>query len=157
MRKSCVLSFMLLLVLVSACSNEANDNEHANEVKNGDIRQTTSSAEELPDFLDDHSDDMKNLYSAVAKNSELLESIPCYCGCGEMGHTSNYNCFINQHQDDGSVVWDDHAVKCQACLDIAVESVKAFNEGASIKEIRTMIDETYQDAGYPEPTPTPDV
>ncbi|GAB4075078.1 PCYCGC domain-containing protein [Barrientosiimonas marina] len=157
MRKSLVLSFMLLLLVASACSSGGSQEEHENNASNGDIRQTTSSITEMPSFLDETSDDLKNLYKAVAQNQDLLESIPCYCGCGEFGHTSNYDCFINQNNADGSLVWDNHAIKCQTCLDIAVESVIAFSEGTSVKEIRSTIDEKYQDGNYPEPTPTPEI
>ncbi|WP_425542341.1 PCYCGC motif-containing (lipo)protein [Lentibacillus halophilus] len=145
------------MVFVSACSSGENNDKPTNKANTGDVRETTASVNELPSFLDAKSDDMKNLYTAVANSQDLLESIPCYCGCGEFGHTSNYDCFINQNKDDGSLVWDDHATKCQACLDIAAESVVEWNKGKSIKDIRKMIDEKYQEADYPEPTPTPEI
>lgn len=35
---------------------------------------------------------------AVARSApELLEKMPCYCGCFTTGHTSNYDCFVDQH------------------------------------------------------------
>ena len=35
---------------------------------------------------------------AVARSApELLEQMPCYCGCFTTGHTSNYDCFVDQH------------------------------------------------------------
>ncbi len=157
MKKYLVIGFVLMIVLVSACSDKGDQDEQANEASTGDIRETTTSVDDLPTFLDAKSDDMKTLYTAVAKSQDLLESMPCYCGCGEFGHTSNYDCFINQNNDDGSLVWDDHATKCQACLDIAAESIVEFGKGKSIKDIRHMIDEKYQEGDYPEPTPTPEV
>jgi hypothetical protein len=34
----------------------------------------------------------------VARNApELLEQMPCYCGCFTTGHTSNYDCFVDNH------------------------------------------------------------
>ena len=52
---------------------------------------------------------MKTIYLAVAQNPELLENIPCYCGCGEIvNHKYNYDCFIYENKWSGKVVWDDH-------------------------------------------------
>lgn len=161
MRKSIIVLFIVLLSVVGACSNqETPPEEHHQEEQHesaGDLREETASTDELPTFLDGKPEDMKTLYTAVSQHQTLLESIPCYCGCGEsVGHRDNYDCFIHQNNDDGSLVWDDHATKCQACLDIAAESIIEFSNGKSIKEIRNMIDQQYEE-GYPAPTPTPEV
>ena len=80
--------------------------------------------------------------------------MPCYCGCGDAaGHESNLNCFIAEVREDGSILWDDHGTRCQVCVDIAVESVKLYQDGKTIKEIRHIIDEKYKE-GYAKPTPT---
>jgi len=36
-------------------------------------------------------------YAAARSAPELLEQMPCYCGCFTTGHTSNYDCFVDQH------------------------------------------------------------
>lgn len=36
-------------------------------------------------------------YQAARENPELLEKMPCYCGCYNQGHTSNYDCFVDNH------------------------------------------------------------
>ncbi len=112
------------------------------------------SAEVLPAFLDEKEENMKLIYSSAVKHKELLQSIPCYCGCGESaGHESNWNCFV--HEEKGkNIEWDDHGTKCQVCLDIAAESIVKYQKGASKKEIRTFIDNKYKE-GYAKPTPTP--
>jgi hypothetical protein len=153
---ACMLSLSLL---VSACSsNEAAENKHHHSTKyttsSGDIRETTKSIDHLPTFLSQYEEDMAVLYQQAAKHKELLENIPCYCGCGEAaGHKNNYDCFVYENKKDGSVVWDDHATKCGVCLDIAAEAISEYEQGKSIKEIRKMIDEKYKE-GYAEPTPT---
>ncbi|WP_027409103.1 PCYCGC motif-containing (lipo)protein [Anoxybacteroides tepidamans] len=151
---ACVLSFSLLM---GACSsNEAKEHHHtaAYTTSSGDIRETTKSIDHLPSFLSQYEEDMAVLYQQAAKHRELLESIPCYCGCGQSaGHKNNYDCFVHENKKDGSVVWDDHATKCGVCLEIAAESITAYEQGKSIKEIRQMIDSKYKE-GYAEPTPT---
>lgn len=122
---------------------------------NGDLRQTTASADQLPPFMDDKSEEMQLIYKLAAANHALLASIPCYCGCGESaGHKNNLNCFVAEIQEDGAVVWDDHGTRCGVCLNIAVEASKLKREGISDTGIRNAIDEKYKE-GYAEPTPTP--
>ncbi|MCF6411686.1 PCYCGC domain-containing protein [Pseudalkalibacillus salsuginis] len=155
---SLFLVFILSLPLLGACSDEEHkDHDGVHQASNGDLREQTESAEVIPTFLDDKSENMQNIYRAAAMHQDLLENIPCYCGCGESAnHKNNYDCFIHENKKDGSLVWDDHATRCKACLDIAVKSILEYKDGKSIKEIRTMIDEQYKD-GFGEPTPTPEV
>ncbi|MBK3494608.1 PCYCGC domain-containing protein [Viridibacillus sp. YIM B01967] len=164
--------FTLLLagsMLLTACSSDQDKADepvkqeqhkeeqagHQHTVANGDIQETTASADDLPNFLDTQSDDLKLVYKATGQATEILQWIPCYCGCGESaGHKSNMNCFISEVKEDGSIVWDDHGTRCVACVEIAIQSIKMAQEGKTLKEIRQFIDETYKE-GYAEPTPTP--
>ncbi|MEW5321597.1 PCYCGC motif-containing (lipo)protein [Geobacillus thermoleovorans] len=151
---ACVLSLSFLL---SSCTDDGvQEQSHSQMTKTatGDIRETTKSVEHLPSFLSAFEEEMAVLYQQAAEHRKLLENIPCYCGCGQSaGHKNNYDCFVYENKQDGSVVWDDHATKCGVCLDIAAESIAAYDQGKSIKDIRHMIDEKYKE-GYAEPTPT---
>lgn len=119
------------------------------------MREETNSIDVLPEFLNNKPKNVKNLYKIAAQNKELLESIPCYCGCGKSaGHKNNYDCFVYKNNKDGSVVWDDHGTKCDVCLKIADRSISKSKEGKTVKEIRKMIDKEYKE-GYADPTPTP--
>lgn len=160
------LAISLSLIVLGACSNNTDESnevstplkeeEHSSHTssKSGDIREETTSVDVLPEFLNDKPEEMQNVYTAVAKNKELLENIPCYCGCGEsVGHKNNYDCFIYENKENGKVVWDDHGTKCGVCLEIAAQSIAEYSEGKSVKEIRKTIDEKYKE-GYAKPTPT---
>lgn len=160
--KKISIVLVILLLVLAACANddtkESGDKANNYNAPAGDKREKTASMEELPEFLAPHDDNMKSIYYLVSQHKELLEQIPCYCGCGmtEIGHKDNYDCFIHDNLTDGAIVWDDHATRCPACLNIAAESIIEFNEGTSIKDIRQQIDEKYQE-GYAEPTPTPGI
>lgn len=148
-------------LLLSACSSVGkSQNEHQNhteQTSNGDIREETSGKLQKPKFLADKPEDMQTIYLAVAQHQDLLENIPCYCGCGESAnHKNNYDCFINENKQSGAVVWDEHGTKCGVCLEIAVEAMNDFNQGKTVKEIRQIIDHKYKE-GYAKPTPTPEV
>ncbi|MGZ4112805.1 MAG: PCYCGC motif-containing (lipo)protein [Tumebacillaceae bacterium] len=121
----------------------------------GDILETTASYTALPSFLKNADPKIVQAYQVAAKNLELLQSMPCYCGCGEsVGHTSNASCFVKGKTSDGKIIWDDHGTKCDTCMEIAVTSAKMKQEGKTTLEIRNFIDNKYKE-GYAKPTPTP--
>src|SRR5512135_1649452 len=57
-------------------------------------------------------------YQFAVANPETMKQIPCYCGCGAMGHTSNYSCYVQRVETSGSVTFDAHALGCSICVDI---------------------------------------
>lgn len=154
---------ILSTFIISACFGQSkvveNMDEHAShqEHTSYDIQEETKGISEIPHFLKDKPENMQSIYTAAAKNKELLENIPCYCGCGESAnHKNNYDCFVFENKASGAIVWDDHGTKCGVCLEIAAQSILDYQAGKSIKEIRSEIDEMYKD-GYAKPTPTPEV
>lgn len=161
---SLVIGFIALTIVAGCGSSPAGkegaehagqaSGEHERLMKNGDLRQTTASVDDLPPFLNDKQKEMRQIYQLAATNSELLQYIPCYCGCGEVaGHQSNLNCFVAS-KEEGKIEWDDHGTRCGVCLDIAVEASLMLRDGKSVKDIRQAIDTKYKE-GYAEPTPTP--
>jgi hypothetical protein len=45
-------------------------------------------------------------YKAVVPRKDLLQYMPCYCGCYANGHLSVYDCYVAEERDDGSIVLD---------------------------------------------------
>ena len=42
--------------------------------------------------------EVRQAYEVAGNHPELLEQMPCYCGCyGASGHNSNYDCFVDSH------------------------------------------------------------
>ena len=37
---------------------------------------------------------VRQSYRYAAANPDIMKQIPCYCGCGAVGHTSNYSCYV---------------------------------------------------------------
>ncbi len=155
------LSMLLIAftLILSACGSkqEASHEEHSasQDHTHNDLQEKTASSDVLPTFLNAQREEIRLVYQVAGKATDIIQWIPCYCGCGESsGHKSNMNCFIKEINSDGSVVWDDHGTRCGVCLQIAIDSVKMKQEGKSLKEIRTIIDNTYK-KGYAKPTDTP--
>ncbi|MGF9964354.1 PCYCGC motif-containing (lipo)protein [Bacillus rhizoplanae] len=134
-------------------SSSTSPHEHHQEQR--DIAETTKGIDTLPSFLSGHDAQIKQVYAVAAKHAELLQWIPCYCGCGEsVGHKSNKDCFIREIKKNGQVVWDSHATTCVNCLQIALDAARLQDKGKSTLEIRNYIDNKYKE-GYAKPTPTP--
>jgi hypothetical protein len=52
---------------------------------------------------------VRDAYRFAIANPDILSNIPCYCGCRDVGHQSNLDCFVKQFNADGSVALDNHA------------------------------------------------
>ncbi|PGB01079.1 PCYCGC motif-containing (lipo)protein [Bacillus toyonensis] len=169
-----VLLVSLLFVVLIGCSsandlsanknsetqNQLEESQNKDDHYKDDILETTTSVETLPSFLSSaKNDQVSQIYGMVGKNIELLEWIPCYCGCGENSeHKNNKDCFIREIKQSGVVTWMSHAMNHAACVDIAFQSVLMKQNGASILEIRQNIDNQYKKENIKgTPTPMPNV
>jgi hypothetical protein len=86
-------------------------------------------------------------YQFATANPDILQQIPCYCGCGKMGHTSNYSCYIKGKDEAGKISYDTHALGCSICVDISQDVMRLLKDKKSIQEIKTYVDQTYSKYG----------
>ena len=86
---------------------------------------------------------VQQAYQFAVANPDILSQLPCYCGCGGMGHHSNYACYVAGLNEDGSVQYDNHAIGCSICVDITLDTMRLLDEGQSTAEIKTYVDSTY--------------
>ena len=49
---------------------------------------------------------VQETYRFAVANQGLLQWMPCFCGCGELGHTSNASSYVQETRSDGSVLLD---------------------------------------------------
>jgi len=49
---------------------------------------------------------VQEAYRFAIANREVLQYIPCYCGCGAEGHTSNASCYLKDFSTPGNLVFD---------------------------------------------------
>lgn len=98
----------------------------------------------------------KVAYEFAARHPEVMNYIPCFCGCERGGHKGNHDCFVAGRNSNGEVTdWDVHGIGCQICIDVAYEASRRFALGESVVQIRTAIDEMYADMPNRTPTPKP--
>jgi hypothetical protein len=66
----------------------------------GDLVQTVA-AGQVPAFAQQGGKDVADVYRfAASEEGKVLEWMPCYCGCGGIGHQHNRHCYIKQAQSD---------------------------------------------------------
>jgi hypothetical protein len=71
----------------------------------------------------------RDAYQAARDVPEVLEELPCYCGCMQThGHKNNLFCFM-----------DEHGSACTICQNIALDAKKLHDQGASIGQIQETI------------------
>jgi hypothetical protein len=101
-------------------------------------------------------DVLKDAHVFAADHPEVASYVPCYCGCGSAGHKNNADCFVKGRTPDGHVSeWEPHGVSCAVCIDIAVDSMKMKNSGASVMAIRKKVQGDYRSRFPASETPTP--
>lgn len=127
----------------------------------GDETKTKKSSDrelKLPSYVYTNPITLK-AYTYATAYPEILEQIPCYCGCVEHGsagsnyqpHRFNRDCFINDKWE-----YDDHAAYCDICIGIAIKVQNYLASGMTLKEARAKIDAEYSVKGL-KGTNTPPV
>ena len=90
---------------------------------------------------------VQSAYQFAAANPDVMKDIPCYCGCGKIGHTSNYDCYISSVDNKGKIAFDNHALGCSICVDITQDAMRLLRDGKTVPEIRAYVDSTYSKYG----------
>ena len=116
---------------------------------------TGGQAMAMPGFVADAPPRVKDAYQYAVAHPDDLAAVPCYCGCGKMGHTSNLDCFIHSTSKEETPVFEPHAAGCGLCVDIAQDVKRMRAEGKSLREVRAAIDATYSSYGPGTDTPLP--
>lgn len=98
---------------------------------------------------------VQQVFEFAARHPEVLAYMPCYCGCEQLGHKGNHDCFVKGRAANGNVTeWEAHGIGCAICIDVGREAMLLFNSGSSVTSIRAAIEKKY--GGYfPSSTPTP--
>lgn len=136
-RLSLILVVLFSTLLISACS--------ASEKTHADMKMAPVSS--LPEEMQSAPTTVRESYQFAVANPEPLENVPCYCGCGSIGHTSNLDCYVKAFGADGKPVFDTHALGCSLCVDIAQDVMKMTAEGKEPTAIRVAVLDAYSKFG----------
>lgn len=59
-----------------------------------------------PDAFHQMPEIVQDSYRFAVANRAVLQYMPCFCGCRDVGHTSNFDCYVAEARHDGSVILD---------------------------------------------------
>jgi hypothetical protein len=113
----------------------------------GEADMNTASMDDMPSKVRSAPIVVQQAYQFAFANPDVLQKLPCYCGCGDIGHTSNYDCYVSSVNQDGKITYDAHALGCSICVDITQDTMRLQKQGKSTAEIRSFIDQTYSQYG----------
>ncbi len=74
----------------------------------GDQLETIATGK-LPSFANQGSAKAQEAYRYAAAHPEVLQYIPCYCGCRNIGHRHNGDCYVQERHADGRITFTSHA------------------------------------------------
>ncbi len=103
----------------------------------------------LPQEMQSAPTQVREAYQFAIANPSALQNVPCYCGCGAIGHTSNYSCYVKNTDSNGKPVFDQHALGCSLCVDITQDVMRLSKQGKSPGDIRASIVSDYSRFGPP--------
>ena len=128
---------VLLSTAISACSTTKSSNVHLYMMP----------LDKMPTEVQSAPVTVQEAYQFASINPDVMKNIPCYCGCGNVGHTSNYSCYVSNGDDKDKIKFDNHALGCSICVDITQDVMRMLREGKSPQEARTYVDTTYAKYG----------
>ena len=128
---------ILLTTTISACSTSKSDEVHLYLMP----------LDKMPAEVQSAPVAVQEAYQFASINPDLMQNIPCYCGCGDIGHTSNYDCYVSNADASGNITFDNHALGCSICVDITQDVMRMLRDGKSPQDARAYIDATYSKYG----------
>ncbi len=141
MKRGLIFAALLALVL-AACSPAQPAGVDGHQMKLAPMSMLTPDVQKAPAKV-------REAYQYAIANADVLKQIPCYCGCGSMGHKSNLDCYVQEFKSDGSVVLDKHALGCSLCVDNTRDVMPLMSQGKSVADVRATIVSTYSKFGPP--------
>jgi len=137
---SLILIGLIALIGVTACSSQSESSDsHTN--------MNMASMDIMPAEVQSAPVTVQEAYQFNVANPDIMEDIPCYCGCGNVGHTSNYDCYVADVDAAGTITFDNHALGCSICVDITQDVMRMLEDGKSPQDARAYIDSTYSKYG----------
>jgi hypothetical protein len=133
-----VLIGLLTLGSASGCSSQS---------EAGESHLNMASMDLMPAEVQSAPVSVQQAYQFNVANPDIMENIPCYCGCGNVGHKSNYDCYVADVEAGGQIKFDSHALGCSICVDITQDVMRMLQDGKSPQDARAYIDATYSKYG----------
>jgi hypothetical protein len=136
------LLFLLLVMLLTTTAMSA-----CSPSDSGKVYLYMLPMDKMPEEVQNAPVTVQEAYQFAARNPEIMKDIPCYCGCGDIGHASNYECYVSNVDEQDHITFDNHALGCSICVDITRDVMRTLRNGESPQEARAYVDQTYSKYG----------
>jgi Protein of unknown function with PCYCGC motif len=73
----------------------------------GDLLETVPDGS-LPSFAVKAGPKAQEAYRYAVANGDTLQYIPCFCGCGDIGHRHNADCYVAERLPGGRITFTSH-------------------------------------------------
>ena len=71
-----------------------------------------------PDYVKALPADGQAAYAFALARPDVLQWLPCYCGCAGIPHRSNLDCYFQRREVRGTFTFEEHASFCDICVKI---------------------------------------
>lgn len=102
-----------------------------------------------PDYVRHAHPMVEEAYRYALERPDVIQWMPCYCGCEALQHRSNLDCFFRSRMAGGAVAFEEHGSYCGICVETALLAKKRMAEGRSLADIRAEVDATWGGNGVP--------
>lgn len=130
------LTLVAAAMTLGSCSDRAPAHGAGTTLQLAPIGQLSAEVQHAPVTV-------RDAYRFALANTAILRQVPCHCGCGAMGHTSNAACYLTDASREGAPVFETHALGCSICVDITQDVMRLMRQGKTFAEIRAYVDTTY--------------
>ena len=127
----------LVSTAISACSTSSSSEVHL----------VMTPMDQMPMDVQSAPVAVQEAYQFNTANPDIMQDIPCYCGCGDIGHTSNYDCYVSDVDANGTISYENHALGCSICVDITQDVMRMLRDGKTPQDARAYVDATYSKYG----------
>jgi hypothetical protein len=105
--------------------------------------EVTSTWKARPDYVAALPAAGQGAYAFALARPDVLQWLPCYCGCVGIGHRSNLDCFFQRREVKGTYQYEEHASFCDVCVKTANLAAGMLQQGSTMTQIRAAVDSTF--------------
>jgi hypothetical protein len=117
--------------------------------------EVTATWKARPDYVRALPPEWQGAYAFALARPDVLQWLPCYCGCTAMDHRSNLDCFFQRREVAGSYQYEEHASYCDICVKTANMAQQMLQDGKTIIQVRAAVDVTFGGTAPGTNTPLP--
>ena len=111
--------------------------------------EVSATWEARPEYVKVLPGDWQSAYAYALARPDVLQWLPCYCGCGGMGHRSNLDCFFQRREVKGTYQYEEHASYCDICIKTANMADAMLRDGKTMTQIRAAVDSSFGGGAAP--------